>query len=1550
MLSWSYRDDVEFSVLGPLLVMGDGQPIEIRGAKERTLLAILVSRAGQVVSTHELVDALWGDNPPRTAAKSLQTHVLRLRNMLEPHRMGRPRLIVTEGQGYRLVVEPGQVDATRFVRLVDAAQRSAPQAALEPLREALELWRGPAYAGLDSAAPLAADARRLEEVRLVALEGTCAAELEVGRHDHAIAELERLVTEHPLRERLWGLLMTGLYRAGRQADALGAFERARQVLAEDLGIDPGPELRSLQARVLAQDAALGQARPTFAVPQPLVATSATLYGRTAELAVLRGAWHAAQEGESQNVQIRGPVGSGARRLAAALAEQVTGAGAPVVYVGRSGRQPSGEVPAGPLLVVLDRVDGPAPDAQGLALWITGPDAATIAGAMVLDLGPLDAAALRELVSDYVAGPELERVAEQVHAESGGWPAAAHASAFRYVRDSATATVRAAVTEADVSRASLHDARERLASGVFELQRSLPAEETEPSRCPWRGLRSYEVSDAPWFAGRERLVAELVARCSGSSCLAVLGASGSGKSSVVRAGLLAGLADGQLPGSAAWRQLVMRPGQHPMRELARRVLGAPHEDAGAILERLVRAESHTHRTVLVVDQFEETWTACLDQGEREAFLDTLAEVALDIPSAVTLILVLRADYLDRLADHPTLAGLVGDNTVLVGTPTPDEVRRAVERPARRGGVEFDDGLVDAIVSDAGAEPGLLPLLSTTMTELWESRSGRRLTFTGYVAMGGLRGAIGHLAERAYTGLEEPLREVAQSLLLRLTGPGEGTAVTRRRVNLSELAGLPQAETVPVVERLAEARLLTLSGDHVEAAHEALFQEWPRLRTWLAEDAAGRAVQQRLTLAAGEWHTEHQESTLLWRGTRLESGLEVADVRPEEITAVERAFLDAGRAAADADRQETERRAAEKARQNRRLKSLLVGTAVLLALALVTGIVAVAARGRARDAARQAADAAVAADARRLAASALSVEDPDLALLAAVESTRLEKSPETYGAVLTLLARQPDVVTRFHSGDWLLQNAASPDGKVVYVSERGPVLRALDAETGDQLWARDDLAGMVGAIAPAPDGEAIAVTILADVDDTTGVSLLDADNGHEIRKIPLSAMRAVAGPHSAGWLWYGLGWTADGRLVFASDSHIFLADGRGRLEEAVPWGRRMLDSDSLRVWPDGRVSSGDSVVNPAVIVDLSRPNAPARKSRGTILALSPDGSRAVAIRDDETGQTVLLVDAHTLRPRSQAYPVEGTVRGASFSPDGDRFALGADEELQIRDGRTAAPLDTLLGHSGVITSLAYTDAKSDLIWTTSRDGTAVAFDTTGQRGVLRTAPMPNAPHSGETATGSDTAIWTNFHDVAPNRAFLRLPGERRGEVLPLTGLEKCLCQAASTDLTPDGTLALAGYQIMGPLMPIVDRGYLLVWDSATRSVRSVVDTPWPVIGVAVNADGTQALLNGTGGWGVLDLDTRSIDVTAAPDVGYPPIDGTATVELSPDGDRAALLRRGRVVIVDARAARSWSTVIWSSRRSRCRPPGLATAPSSSSALPRAGCTSSTQTPWIRSPRAG
>ncbi|MFD1946782.1 AfsR/SARP family transcriptional regulator, partial [Nocardioides aestuarii] len=311
---------MDIAVLGPLRVTGGGGPVEIRGAKERALLAVLVAHAPRTVPVAELVEALWEDEPPRTAAKSLQTYVLRLRNALEPDRSGSPRLLVTEGAGYRLALTPDHTDAGRFERLVAAAGQAPPAERAPMLREALDLWRGRAYADLDSASVLAAEATRLEQLRLVAAEERWSAELELGRHRVAVPELERLVAAHPLRERAWALLVTGLYRDGRQADALGAYDRARRVLADELGIDPGPELRSLHARVLAQDPTLD--RVVVELPDALRDPGTPMLGRERELEALREAWRATEDGSSRRVVLRGPVGAGARRLAAALADEV----------------------------------------------------------------------------------------------------------------------------------------------------------------------------------------------------------------------------------------------------------------------------------------------------------------------------------------------------------------------------------------------------------------------------------------------------------------------------------------------------------------------------------------------------------------------------------------------------------------------------------------------------------------------------------------------------------------------------------------------------------------------------------------------------------------------------------------------------------------------------------------------------------------------------------------------------------------------------------------------------------------------------------------------------------------------------------------------------------------------------------------------------------------------------------------------------------------------------------------------------------------------------
>ena len=746
------------------------------------------------------------------------------------------------------------------------------------------------------------------------------------------------------------------------------------------------------------------------------------------------------------------MGAGEHRLAAAFAAEVAGAAGQIRYDGPrgaatgSGGQFGGpsllvrgrgvatsEVPAGPVLQVeMARVDDDVPE-----------------GAVVIDLGPLSREDVRRVVADVAPPVMLDDVTDHAVAASAGWPGAALAAAVSYVRERAAATVASASTTADAAASTLVDARARVADGVSTCGPQPPAAcllTAARGRVSRRTVRR----TVPWFAGRERLVAELAARLTGASCLAVVGSSGSGKSSVVHAGLLAGLADGLLPGSSGWDLLTLRPGRRPVAELARVVLGARRPDVGEILERLVRdgdrhgAEAEG-RTVLVIDQLEEVWTACDDEGERAAFLDALAGLIADAASPVVLVLVVRADYLDRLADQPALAAAVGDNTVLVGTPTVDDVRRAVSNPATRAGLVLDEGLLDAIVTDAGAEPGLLPLLSTSLRQLWEERKGNRLSLATYVASGGLRSAIAHLAESEYARLDADERPDVRALLLRLTGPGEGDAVTRRRVARSELAALPR-DPARLVERLAAARLLTVSDEHVEVAHEALFREWPRLRAWLDDDRSGREVERRLAVATTEWRQEERDPALLWRGARLEAGLEVAARRPQEVTADERAFLDAGRDAAEGARRATER-------QNRRLRVLLVTALALILVATVAGGFALRSRGREAAAATAAERAAVEADARRLAASALTVEQADLALLTAVEATRLEQSPETYGAVLTLLARQPDVVARIRTPNRFLGVAADPAGKTVFIAENLPILRAVDAATGAPRWRRD-----------------------------------------------------------------------------------------------------------------------------------------------------------------------------------------------------------------------------------------------------------------------------------------------------------------------------------------------------------------------------------------------------------------------------------------------------------------------------------------------------------------
>jgi YVTN family beta-propeller protein len=407
---------MRFLVLGPLEVETDNGPVVLGGQKERLLLAQLLTRPNQVVPVEALVLGLWGEHPPVTAAKTLQSHVVRLRRALEPARARgvAGAVLVTREPGYLLRVAPGALDAARFEELTAAGRRALADGSVELagslLREALGLWRGRAFEEFLGADFGAAESDRLAELRLAAMEDRLEADLRLGRHRELAAELEGLLRDHPLRERLWAQLLLALYRSGRQADALLAYQRARSILVEELGIDPGAELRRLQAAILGQDPGLdleapAKADPARGLPEALEPVGPVFAGRAAELAWLRAAWTQASEGQGGAVFVTGSPGMGKTRLAAALAQEVHGQGGRVLY-GRCAASASDPLQpfADALTSVAASLPGPpvpgadqSPAARGQALVAVLTDRSDRAVLLVLeDLHLAQASALEAL--------------------------------------------------------------------------------------------------------------------------------------------------------------------------------------------------------------------------------------------------------------------------------------------------------------------------------------------------------------------------------------------------------------------------------------------------------------------------------------------------------------------------------------------------------------------------------------------------------------------------------------------------------------------------------------------------------------------------------------------------------------------------------------------------------------------------------------------------------------------------------------------------------------------------------------------------------------------------------------------------------------------------------------------------------------------------------------------------------------------------------------------------------------------------------------------------
>ncbi|MFF1374896.1 hypothetical protein [Streptomyces sp. NPDC058308] len=538
--------------------------------------------------------------------------------------------------------------------------------------------------------------------------------------------------------------------------------------------------------------------------------------------------------------------------------------------------------------------------------------------------------------------------------------------------------------------------------------------TDKGESPYPGLARFGTDDQERFFGRDDLVDELVGLTARRRLVAVIGASGSGKSSLLRAGLVPALRQSAGPARPAAIR-ILTPGERPAR--THHHLFTPADGDGD--------------TLLVVDQFEEVFSLCHDPAERDAFLHRLL-TARDAATRLRVILAVRADFYGLCAEHGPLADALGDANLLVGPMSPSRLREAIVRPASAERLVVERALTARIVADVADEPGGLPLMAHALREVWRRRSGRTLTEAAYEAIGGVRGAVAHTAEDVYGRLSATEASKARTLLLRMVAPGDGTQDTRCPVDRAELP--PGCDDV--LERLVTARLLTVDGTSVDLAHEALIGAWPRLRAWIEEDRERLRLHRALAEAARAWEELDRDSGALYRGERLRATREAFEGSRgvDQLTVREGEFLRAGIAA-----QEQGVRA--RTRATRRTRVLLAALAVVLCLATVAGAVA---WQQNRNGHRQSAE----AQARRIAgvATTLRTSDPVTSMRLSVAAWRLADLPETREAVRSAAAqRERDAF--FGDG------GAAPPATTRFLSADG---RTLTSSTGRRVtrWELDD----------------------------------------------------------------------------------------------------------------------------------------------------------------------------------------------------------------------------------------------------------------------------------------------------------------------------------------------------------------------------------------------------------------------------------------------------------------------------------------------------------------
>jgi WD40 repeat protein len=800
--------------------------------------------------------------------------------------------------------------------------------------------------------------------------------------------------------------------------------------------------------------------------------------------------------------------------------------------------------------------------------------------------------------------------------------------------------------------------------------------------PYSGLARFEPGDRELFFGRDELTARALDLVGRRRVCALVGASGSGKSSLLRAGVLPALGErGELRLSAV---RILTPGPHPARDHAARLLPAPGEGD----------------TLVVVDQFEEVFTLCADTAEQEAFLDALAAAA-DPESRLRVVLGVRADFFARCAQHPGLAAALSDATLLVGPMTPAELRQAVVKPAAAAGLIVERSLTARIVAETAQEPGGLPLMSHALLETWRRRRGRALTEEMYQATGGIHAAVATTAETVYQRLTAAEATAARDILLRLVTPGQGSPDTRRPAPLSEVeTGSPQTRTV--LEHLVRARLLTLDGETVDLAHEALLTAWPRYRRWNDQARERLRLHRQLTAAAELWEQHGRDPGFLHRGSRLSAAEDAFTGEGRAaLTAPEAAFLDASTAARD-------RETRQAARTARRLRSLTVGLSILLALALTASVVAVLQSRRSDQARKRAVAAQQVSLSRQLAAESgeLTGTDADLAMLLAAQAYRTSPTAEAVAA-LYRTAAIPLRLRLNASTDQITTLAFSPDGRTLAAGGGNGTVVQADTATGRTKTLMPARTRSIGKYGP------LAVFVMSLAFQGRGRSLTAAFLDGKVRTWDMRA-----------------GTSRPGRL--SPFFRVTRNPSDGRIEayhlDAGPSGdhgginvHTSPDGHFLTSYSDRAVDLWDAVTGRHLRSYSGDGHHPASAT------VSNDGRVVAAAASDGTVQ---IWDASTSgsHPRTITSLDHQSDVKVALSGDGRLLATGREDgTVDVWDVATAHKVTEIRGFRGPITALAFS-ADDHQLAAGTRDGTVNLWNLTTD---APSTVVTDAAHPGDPA---------------------------------------------------------------------------------------------------------------------------------------------------------------------------------------------------------------------------